>query len=177
LTFARSESPAKDQSWRPSRPSVHGLGWIRTTAVGPALHFPEPNWSSVAVSIISEGPIPQMISGLGRRKEYGIIDVTQPGGTIALNRVRNLGRPRDKTGRVNKWHNHTIDQVPVANSYRNHRLDVQESGFAVVRAIIEGKLEWQAVHGPHRVLSLCGQISATTLLGFFFLLCQYLTRA
>ncbi len=70
MTLVRSESPAKDQSCRPSRPSVHGLGWIRTTAVGPALHLPEPNWSSVAVSIMIEGPTPQMTlpGSAGERK-------------------------------------------------------------------------------------------------------------
>jgi hypothetical protein len=36
------------------------LGWVRKTAVGPALHFLLPSCGSVAVGRLMEGPTPQM---------------------------------------------------------------------------------------------------------------------
>ena len=45
-------------------PTTHGPGCSSATAAGPALHFWVPIFLSVAVGMVSDGPIPQM-SGPG----------------------------------------------------------------------------------------------------------------
>src|SRR5215211_9149970 len=56
LMLPRSSSPANDQMWFASTPTVHGPICLSATPVGPAPHLPPPRRSSVAVGIRATGP-------------------------------------------------------------------------------------------------------------------------
>src|SRR5258707_15742128 len=61
FTSGRLDCPANENTLFTSAPRVQCPGWVSTTNVGPADHFPCPNTGLVAVGSTSAAPPPQMI--------------------------------------------------------------------------------------------------------------------
>jgi hypothetical protein len=90
-----------------------------------------------------------------------VVDVAEPEGFAAAHALWQLRQPGRHVRQIDQRHDRAVDDVPVADRERNHRLDVQDVRRVVARADAEQGvvLERQADHCGDRILRCLGEIA------------------
>src|SRR5215471_19581914 len=127
------------------------------------LNFAEPSGVAVAVGKLNEGPTPQISSAAlaGEKKKVWLMSPRpkwEPLEQALLGYLRWAGA---EAGQIDQRGDRAADDIPVARSKRDYRLNIEHVRRGVVLRTdpaIDVVLKWQAVHCRDRVLRSDGEI-------------------